>query len=137
MLAVALALGGTEPALAIELSHYAGGLPNVDDFFLPPPEVGQFIYAQYGMWYTTDTLNDHHGNKIHSVTGTGPLGIPITAQVDVNLDMYFLAPSFMWAPTWNVLGGRYGAYIVVPVGNPSLEADLNTKLGSGRFALTR
>ena len=105
---------------AFELSHYSPGLPNMHDYFLPPPEAGEFIYAQYDLYYHSDTIRDRHGNEIKSITITGPLGNPHTIKLDVSVDQIVLAPAFMWAPKWSVLGGRYGAYIVIPVANPSL-----------------
>jgi hypothetical protein len=61
----------SSPGRASELSHYAGGLANADDFFLPPPEAGQFLYAQYNFYYTTDTFRDGDGKKIETITIVG------------------------------------------------------------------
>jgi hypothetical protein len=132
VLMLAATLVATAPAHALELSHYAGGLPNGDDFFLPPPEAGQLLYVQYFMYYTTSTFRDHNGDKIDSVTVTGPGGQPRTVKLNVDIDNFYIAPTLMWAPTWSVLGGRYGAYLVMPIGNPSLAADLETERGRGR-----
>jgi len=124
------------PARAFELSHYSPGMPNMHDYFLPPQEVGEFIYAQYNLYYHSDTIRDRDGNEIKSITITGPLGNARTINLDVSVDQIVLAPGFMWAPKWSVLGGRYGAYIVVPVSNPSLEANLQTATGRGVGAST-
>jgi hypothetical protein len=117
---------------AIELNHYAAGIPNLDDFFLPPPEAGQFIYGQYNMYYFSDTFRNSDGKKVDSITLTGPGGRPITIKLDIDIDNYNIAPLLMWAPKFTLLGARYGAYAIVPVGNPSLAADLSTEIGLGR-----
>jgi len=122
-------LASALPAPAIELSHYLPGLPNLNDYFTPPPEAGELIYAQYNFYYHTDTIRDASGREIKSVTVEGPLGVPRTIDLDIDVDQIFLVPTFLWAPKWEVLGGRYGAYVAVPVGNPSIAAHLQTNLG--------
>jgi hypothetical protein len=134
MLAIVLALGGTTPVRAFELSHYFPALMHVDDFFLPPPEAGQLVYAQYNAYYGTDTFRNHNGDKVDSITVTGPLGRPISVHVSADINNFYLAPSVVWAPHWSILGARYGGFIALPIGNPSLEADLNTVLGRGKSA---
>lgn len=109
---------------------------NMHDYFLPPPEAGELIYAQYGLYYHSDTIRDPDGNEIKSITVTGPLGKERTIKLDVDVDQIALIPVFMWAPRWTVLGGRYGAYIAIPVGNPSLEANFKTETGRGVSAST-
>ncbi len=133
ILVLSVLLGAlASPAGALELSHYSPGMPNMHDYFLPPPEAGELIYDQYNLYYHSDTIRDRDGNEIKSITG--PLGN--TINLDVSIDQVVLAPAFMWAPKWNVLGGRYGAYIVIPVSNPSLEANLQTATGRGVGAST-
>lgn len=124
------------PARAFELSHYAPGIPNIHDYFLPPPEAGEIIYAQYNVYYHSDTIRDLEGDEVDSVTLTGPTGIPRTIDLNVDIDQFWLVPTFVWAPNWNVLGGRYGAYIAIPVGNPSVEANVESERGRGRSAGT-
>lgn len=132
VMAVVLALGAATPLRAIELSHYFAGLPNIDDFFLPAPEVGQVIYGQYNLYYETDTFRNSKGKKVKSITIKGPLGNPRTIKVDPNVDNFIIAPLLMWAPDWEILGARYGAFAILPVGNPSIAADLETEIGLGR-----
>ena len=131
-----IALGWQVPARAVELSHYLPGLPNMDDYFLPPKEVGQFVYVQYNVYYHTETIRDRNGNEIKSITVNGPQGTPRTINLDVNVDQVFLVPTFLWAPKWDVLGGRYAAYVAVPVGQPSIESNLETERGRGTGAST-
>jgi hypothetical protein len=116
------------------LSHYTSlaGMPALDDFFMPAPEVGSLVYGQYNSYYTTDTFRNPKGEKVKTITVEGPLGNPREIKLDVDVDMWVLAPLLMWAPDWEVLGGRYGAFVMVPVGNPSLGASLQKEIGFGR-----
>ncbi len=134
LLLVSVVLLGLCPsARAFELSHYMAGMPNADDFFLPPAEAGQFIYAQYNMYYGTNTIRNANGDKVRKVSKTiaGPLGEPRTVEVDLDfsLDAFYLVPVMMWAPNFTILGARFGAFAALPVGNPSIAADLNTARG--------
>jgi len=117
------------PVSAIELSHYGGGLANVDDFFIPPPEVGQFLYAQYNFYYFTDTFRNADGDKVDSISFTDRRGMPHTIKLDLNIDQFFIAPALMWSPKFTVLGARYGAFAVIPIGNPATAAHLQTARG--------
>src|SRR5262249_21628309 len=132
LLAAIVVLVSLRPARAIELNHYAPGFANQHDFFLPPPEAGELIYAQYQFYYHTGAYRDADWKKLTSITG--PLGHP--SSVDADVDQFVVAPTLLWAPRWNVLGGRYGAYIVVPFGNPSLQANLETVRGGHAHANT-
>lgn len=53
-------LGTAALGHAMELGHYAPALPRIRDFFVPPPG---FHYAQYHLYYTSDTLQDGNGKK--------------------------------------------------------------------------
>jgi hypothetical protein len=119
----ALALA-TTAAHAGEIGHYAGGFMNIRDFFLPP-EPG-FYGAVYNYWYTTDRLNDSHGNKVSSVTIAGT---PV--NVDVNVDMYVVSPGLIWVPDWKPLGARYAVMVAPAFANASLDAALSTASTSG------
>jgi hypothetical protein len=123
-----------QPVVAAELSHYSAlpGLAFMDDLFHPSPDLGRLFYVQYNAYYTTDTYRDPAGNETDQITIEGPLGRPITVDVDIDVDNWVLAPTLMWAPGWEVLGAKYGGFIMIPVGNPSVAADLNTEIGLGR-----
>lgn len=123
---------GALPARAQQLSHYLPGLANLNDLFLPPAEAGQFIYLQYNVYYHPNEIRDGDGKAIDSLTFDGPLGNPRTVDLDVDVDLVYLIPSFVWAPRWKVLGARYGAYVALPVGNPSISASVETAVGLGR-----
>jgi hypothetical protein len=112
-----------------EIGHYAGGLMNLRDYFVPDPG---FYAAVYNYGYTTDQLNDSHGNKVKSVTINPPGGGgPVTVGVDVNVDMYILAPTLIYALDVPSLGIRYGALITPTFGNANLDAALSTVSGHG------
>jgi len=114
------------PAQAGEIGHYSAGIPNIRDFVMPEPGFYTQIY-NYG--YTTDRLNDSHGDKVDSVT----IGRRdrIKLAVDVDLDLYALAPTFIWASKYEVLGARYGAYITPSFATASVGASLSTQTGRG------
>jgi hypothetical protein len=115
-----------------ELGHYNGGFLNIRDYFVPD-EPG-FYAAVYNYYYTTDRLNDVHGNEIKGTVvspGPGP-GIPVS--VDVDVDLYALSPAVIWEPDVSVLGGRY-AFLVAPTfANASVQAALDLGSRFGRDA---
>ena len=132
----ALVLGsgwGAGRAEAVELSHFSAlpGMVFLDDWFLPPPEQGQFFYAQYSAYYGTDTFRDPDGNKVGQIQIEGPAGQPRTVDLSLDVDNWTIAPVLMWAPDWNVLGARYGVLAMLPVGNPTIAAGLQTEIGRG------
>src|SRR6187455_2008174 len=91
-----------------EVGHFAPGVLNIRDFAMPD---SGFYAAVYNYFYSTDRLNDDNGNKIKSVTikpGSGP---GTTVNINVDLNVYALAPTFIWVSKWKLLGAKYGAYI--------------------------
>ena len=116
-------------AEAGEIGHYAGGFMNLRDYFVPDPG---FYGALYNYGYTTDQLNDSHGNQVKSVTINPPGGGgPVTVGVDVNVDMYVLAPTLIYSVDLESLGLRYGALITPTFANANLDAALSTVTGHG------
>ncbi|MGH8569591.1 MAG: hypothetical protein ACREXU_16690 [Gammaproteobacteria bacterium] len=85
-LVLSMLLGGAGGVSAGELGHYAPGLMNIRDFFVPEPG---FYYAQYNYFYSTDTLKNRNGDEVKSLTRSGPLGTT-TASVDVDVDVFVL-----------------------------------------------
>src|SRR5437879_4765452 len=126
----ALALA-TTVAQAGEIGHYAGGFMNMRDYFVPEPG---FYGAVYNYFYTTDRLNDRNGNKVNSVTFNPGGGPGVTLGVDVNVDMYVLAPSLIYVTDIKSLGIKYGALITPTFANASLEGALSTASGHGGTA---
>ena len=97
---------------------------DIRDYFVPDPG---FYGALYNYFYTTDRYNDQNGNQVSSTTLPDGSGSPVS----VNLDMYVLAPAFIWVSPWKVLGAKYGAYIAPTFANSSLNAVASTVRGRG------
>jgi hypothetical protein len=75
-----------------EIGHYVPGLPNLRDFAMPAPGVYGVLYNYF---YTSERLNDGNGNKISSITLTPRRGPSVTLGVDVDVDVYALAPTLI------------------------------------------
>ena len=115
-------LGGPPSAQAGELDHYFPGLPNLRDYFLPDPGV---YFLDYNAFYLVDRINDADGHEIRSVTLQNPInGNSITRQVDVDVDIYALAPTFAFVYDWKPFGLKVGSYISPSFSNLSVNATL-------------
>ena len=106
-----------------EIGHFAPGVMNIRDFAVPDPGFYGVIYNYY---YKTDRINDSQGNKVKSVTIAGT---PV--NVDVNVDMYALAPTFIWVTDLTSIGIKYGAMITPTFQNANLDAVLSTATTRG------
>ena len=113
-------------ARAAEIGHYAPGVLNIRDFVVPEPG---FYGAVYNYFYTTDQINDSHGDAINSVTIKPGPGPGVTLGLSVNVDMYALAPTFIWVTDIKPLGIKYGALITPSFMNVNLDAALSSGLG--------
>lgn len=111
-------------ARAGELGHYLAGGTTVRDFIVPDPG---FYYLQYNIFYTADAYKDRNGNSVDSVT----VG-PITLKVDADVDVFGIAPTFVWVSPWKFLGASYAAIIAPFFGNTSVQAALRTETGFGK-----
>ncbi len=127
-----LMLGITGTAQAQQLSHYLPGLPNSNDLFLPPEEAGELVYLQYNVYYRPAALRNGDGKEIDEITFTPRFGNPRTVDLDLDIDLVYIVPTMVWAPDVPVLGGRYAAYVALPVGHPSINAGVESALGFGR-----
>ncbi|MCU0787504.1 MAG: transporter [Verrucomicrobia bacterium] len=128
ILATAL-IGAGGRADAGDPGHYVGGLMGTRDYFVPPEG---FYAAVYNYFYTSDRYNDQNGNRTGSITIDPPGPRPgTTISADVNLDMYVLAPAFIWSSPWKVLGARYAAYITPTFANNNFAGALNLSQGFG------
>ncbi len=88
-------------AHAAEIGHYNGGILNIRDYFVPEPGI---YGALYNYFYHTGRLNDRHGDEINTVT-INPRGGPgVALGVDVNVDLYALAPALIWVTDLKPLG---------------------------------
>jgi hypothetical protein len=113
--AIVIALKLIESANAGEIGHFNGGVMNIRDYVLPDPGVYAAIYNYF---YTTDQLNNSNGDEIKSVIikpGSGP-GVTLGVNVDVNL--YALAPTLIWVTDVKPLGMKYGALRVWLLDSP-------------------
>ncbi len=130
---VLLSLALAQPAAGGAISHYsaAPGLINLDDLFLPPTDAGKLVYLQYNMYYGTDTFRDAGGRKVDQITVEGPGGRPIDLDLDLEINSWTLAPGLLWSPGWELLGGKYGAVVLLPIGNPSIAGSLSSRVDRG------
>jgi hypothetical protein len=126
-----MATGGNPQAYAGETGHFMPGVPNIRDFVVPEPGFYTVVY-NYG--YTTDRVNDADGDKLRSIT-VGPRD-GVTLDVDVDVDLYALVPTFIWVSDCTVLGAKYAAYISPSFADASVGASLNTQSGRGIDAET-
>lgn len=119
------AVGFTSSATAGEIGHYSAALADLRDYLMPAQP--GFYFKEYTFYYTTDTFKDRHGNKVSD------LDLPLggSAEVDLDVDIFVLAPAFMWISDWEILGAHYGAYIIPTFGNSSVDASLTTLRGFG------
>jgi hypothetical protein len=116
-----------------EIGHYAPGLINIRDLAMPAPG---FYSVLYNYFYLSNRLNDGDGDEITSVT-INPRGGPgVTLNVDVDLDIYVLAPALLWVSPRKLLGAKYGAFITPSFANSSVGAALATVTGRGVDAET-
>jgi hypothetical protein len=125
LLALGITLQWPASVTAGELGHYGPSVADIRDYVMPP-EPG-FYAKLYTYYYTTETFKDGDGEKVSSITG--PLGNEI--DLDIDVDLYVVAPAFMWLSDWTILGARYGAYILPTFGNTSVGASLTTVRGFG------
>jgi hypothetical protein len=109
--------------------HFAPGAFNIRDFALPEPGLYGAVY-NYG--YLTDTLKDSEGNKLTSVTVTGPGGrLTATLNVKIKVDLYALSPVLVWVPKTKILEAKYGIMIAPSFANASLGGTLSRTEGAG------
>jgi hypothetical protein len=109
--------------------HYLPGIYNIRDLALPEPG---FYGALYNYGYLTDDLKDTNGNKVNSVTVTGPGGrLSATLNVKVNVDLYAVAPAVIWVPKTRILDAKYALEVAPSWANASLGAQLSRTEGAG------
>lgn len=114
------------------VSHFVPGMMNVRDFLVPEEE-GVYAALYLGN-YSTGKLKDNHGNTIDTATfqtnkslGPGiPAGAKITASLDTNVDMYLIAPTFVWNTGYKLFGADYAMLISLPFANTTVGAALDT-----------
>ena len=95
--------------------HYVNGVEGIKGATLPPPG----LYARlYNVFYTADKLTDGNGDEITSVPGPGG-AIPVDFEVQV----LAFVPRLIWISDFKLLGGNYGADILVPLLYTDVELD--------------
>jgi hypothetical protein len=114
------------------VSHFVPGMMNIRDFLVPEKE-GVYAALYLGN-YSTGKLKDKNGNTIdtaefHANRDLGP-GIPaevdITADIDANVEMYLIAPTFVWNTGYQLFGADYAMLVSLPFANTSVGAALDT-----------
>jgi len=130
-LGFAVLLGGltSTASYAGEIGHFAQGAFNIRDFVLPDPG---FYWGVYNYGYRTTRANDANGNKIGSLTLTGPGGQTATLNVDVNIGVYALSPFVMWVSSKKVLGAKYGVMLNPTFSNANIDGLLSLGNRTGR-----
>ena len=123
VLVAVLALAAASAAGAGEIGHFGGGVMNIRDYLVPDPGLYGAVYNYY---YKTDRVNDAHGSEVKSVTIDPPGGgAGVAVGVDVNVDMYALAPTLIWVTDVAPLGLKYGALITPTFADVNLDAALS------------
>jgi hypothetical protein len=115
----------TAPARAGELNHYFPGMPNLRDLIVPDPG---FYFVGYNAFYSADQVNDSSGNTVHGVTVTNPVtGDTASIPVDAEVDLYALAPTFVYVLDWKPLGLKVGGFVTPTFVNASPSAALGNE----------
>src|SRR6266516_1727580 len=107
-------------ARAGEIGHFNGGVLNIRDYIMPDPG---FYAAVYNYFYTTDQLNNSNGDAINSVIIKPGLGPGIKVGIDVNVNLYALAPTLIWVTDVKPLGIKYGALVTPTFADANLNAE--------------
>jgi hypothetical protein len=126
LIMVGIAFGPSAPANAAELGHYTPALLDVRDYVMPAKP--GFYFKEFDYFYTTDSFQNYAGEKVTNIQ----LPRGGNANIDVNVDLFIVAPTFMWVSDWEILGAHYAAYITPTFGNSSVSAALSTQTGFGR-----
>lgn len=95
--------------LAQQKGQWVPGQYGLNAGVIPDPG---FTYQNLALNYSAGQLNDSHGNRIASVTGT------YSFWVDENV--------FMYVPNKKILGGYYAPFLNLNVANGSLVAALTS-----------
>ncbi len=111
-----------------EIGHFNGGFLNIRDYLVPEKGVygGMYTYL-----YTTDRLNDGSGEEVGSIPAAPRGGQGLTPEVDVDVDIFVLAPTFIYATELPSLAIRYAGLISPTFADASLEAALSLATGQG------
>ncbi|OVE73983.1 hypothetical protein BVX94_02055 [bacterium B17] len=86
-----------------ETCHYVNGVEGIKAGSLPPPGL---YYRMYHAFYTADTVTDGSGAEL-------PVGL--------DLDVYAFVNRLIWITDKKILGGDYGADVIVPLINTDFQ----------------
>ena len=98
-------------AEARELGHHLPGVINIRD--LAVPAEAEFYYEQYNFYYTANSYKDRNGNSVNAVG---------QVQLKGEIDIYGIAPLFLWVTDKEILGGNYAFYISPSIASTSVSA---------------
>jgi hypothetical protein len=107
MVLACLVLGSVSPLSAQQKGQYVPGQWGLNAGAIPDPG---FTYANLALNYSAGQLNNASGNAVPGITGT------YAFWVDENI--------FYYVPKRKILGGCFVPYIVLPIANGSLVADI-------------
>ena len=101
--------------------HYVNGVEGIKCGSLPPPG---WYFRSYNLWYHADHLKNNDGHDVSSPTGVTP---------GLTLDVVASVERLIWISPYKILGGYYGADIVIPVlyQHVSYRGGDDTKWGVG------
>jgi len=109
------------------LAHYAPGVYNIRDFYVPDPGFYTLLYAPY---YHTHQYKDSNGNTTNFVSGPARSGRLVTLALSTDIDVATINPTFMWVSPWKIPGdGKFSAYVAPSFGNSSVSSSLETASG--------
>jgi len=117
MLSIALLAGGYGLVFAGETGHYVNGVEGLKCASLPPPG---FYWRLYNVFYSADTMMDKDGDEIEN------LGF--------DLSVYALVNRFIWISDMKILGGYYGADMIIPANYKNIEVSARG-VDDDKFAL--
>lgn len=107
-----MVFAGAQSAFATGPNVYPDGAEGFWMGAAPPPG---FYYVNYDLWYTSHKLTDNHGSEV----GAGPMK-------SFKIDVVANVSRLLWMSKYNVLGGNWGAHILVPV----VDQKIHTGAGS-------
>jgi hypothetical protein len=90
-------------ALAGETGHYVNGVEGIKASTLPPPG---FYYRMYNVYYDADDITDKDGDEL---------------DVGFDIHVYALVNRFIWISDIKMLGGDFGADVIIPLVYTDLE----------------
>lgn len=109
----------SSPSNAREGGHYSAGVANIRDFEVPPEG---FYYEQYNIFYHSDQFKNRRGDKVDSINLRG-----VDIEVEPDVELFAIAPTFLWSTDYKILGANYAAYVQPTLGTTSVGASLSSR----------